>query len=120
MATFSLEAKDQWDWTMMILQPDSVTAELVEQAHQKTAKKKALPALPNVRLGTYHEGLSVQILYFGAYDDEHPTIARMHAFIAEQGYETNGKHHEIYLGDPRKTAPDRLKTILRQPVHTKA
>ena len=120
MATFSLEAKDQWDWTMMILQPDSVTTELVEQARQKTAKKKALSALPNVRLGSYHEGLSVQILYFGAYDDEHPTIARMHAFIAEQGYETNGKHHEIYLGDPRKTTPDKLKTILRQPIRATA
>ena len=116
MQDFSSENKDQWDWTMMILQPDFVTSEAVEGARLAAAKKKDLPALQRLRFEPYHEGLSVQILYFGAYVDEGPVIARLHRFIKENGYERSGKHHEIYLGDPRKTAPEKLKTIIRQPV----
>jgi hypothetical protein len=120
MAGFSLEAKDQWQWTMMIMQPEPVTPELVERVRADVARKKEPPALPGLRFETYHEGLSAQIMYVGAYADEGPTIARMHAFIAEQGYEPNGKHHEIYLGDPRRTAPEKLKTVIRQPIRPKA
>jgi hypothetical protein len=119
MHQFSQDNKDRWDWTMMIVQPEEVTQEVFEDAKIQVTKKKDLPALPGLRLETYHEGLSVQILYYGSYSDEGPTIARMHTFIHESGYELRGKHHEIYLGDPRRTAPEKLKTIIRQPIRKK-
>jgi len=116
MSEFSLETKDRWQWTMMIMQPDEVTQEIVDAAQEELARKKDPPALSKLRYERYHEGLSVQIMYLGAYADEGPTIARMHEFIRENGYGFNGKHHEIYLGDPRRTAPEKLKTVIRQPV----
>ncbi len=117
MAAFNLEDKQNWLWTMMLLQPDHITAEVVEQAREKAAKKKdASPLLSEVRFAAYDEGLSVQILYIGAYADEAPTIAQMHAYIEEEGFVPAGKHHEIYLSDPNRTAPEKLKTIIRQPV----
>lgn len=116
MREFSLATKDRWDWTLMMLQPEAVTPDVLASTRQQALRKKALPALEKVRLETYREGLSVQILYYGAYADEGPTIARMHAYIRDEGYITNGKHHEIYLGDPRRNPPEKLKTIIRQPV----
>jgi hypothetical protein len=111
--------KSAWEWTMMIMQPDWVTRELYEAAVAQVEKQKNPPALLKLRLETYHEGLSVQILHLGSYDDEGPTIARMHnEFMPANGYEPAGKHHEIYLSDPRRVAPDKLKTVLRQPVRT--
>jgi hypothetical protein len=108
--------KSAWDWTMMIMQPEWITQEMVEEA-VKQVEKKGLPALSKLRPETYHEGLAVQILHIGPYDDEGPTIAKMHQeFMPENGYEPAGKHHEIYLSDPRKVAPEKLKTVLRQPV----
>lgn len=86
MSQFGQASKDDWEWTAMIMQPDAVTAELVERVRAQTAAKKDLPALPRVRLDTYHEGPAVQILYIGPYADEHPTIMRLHAFAQEQGY----------------------------------
>jgi hypothetical protein len=116
METFTTARdKSAWDWTMMIMQPEWITQEMVGEAVGQV-QKKGLPALSKLRLETYHEGLAVQILHIGSYDDEAPTIARMHAFIDENGYEPAGKHHEIYLSDPRKVAPEKLKTVLRQPV----
>jgi len=115
MAEFSIENKDAWYWTMMIMQPPEVTAEIFERACADAAKKKDLPALPNMRLETYREGLSAQIMHLGPYADEAPTIANIHQFITEQGGEPAGKHHEIYLGDPRRTAPEKLRTVIRQP-----
>jgi hypothetical protein len=119
MDAFTTGEKSRWQWTMMIMQPEPVTAEVVEQLRLEAARKKALPALKQLRFKSYHEGLSAQILYFGDYADEGPAIARMHHFIAEQGYHLAGKHHEIYLGDPRRTAPEKLKTVLRQPISLK-
>ena len=117
METFTSRDKSAWDWTMMIMQPEWVTQEMVEEAVEEVTKKKAPPALPRLRLETYHEGPAVQIMHVGSYDDEGPTIARMHhEFMPENGYAPAGKHHEIYLGDPRKVAPEKLKTVLRQPV----
>ena len=116
MSEFSLETKDRWQWTLMIMQPDEVTQVIVAAAQGELARKKDPPALSRLRYERYHEGLSVQIMYLGAYADEGPTIARMHEFIRENGYDFNGKHHEIYLGDPRRTAPEKLKTVIRQPV----
>jgi len=116
MEEFTTEDKSAWDWTMMIMQPEWITQEMVEEAVKQVEKKKNLPALSKLRLETYHEGLAVQILHIGSYDDEAPTIAKMHhEFMPENGYEPAGKHHEIYLSDPRKVAPEKLKTVLRQP-----
>jgi hypothetical protein len=111
--------KGTWDWTMMIMQPEWVTQEMFEEAVAQVGKKKNPPALPRLRLEMYDEGLAVQIMHIGSYDAEGPTIARMHAFIAEYGYEPAGKHHEIYLSDPRRTATEKMKTVLRQPMRKK-
>ncbi|HUW15037.1 MAG TPA: GyrI-like domain-containing protein [Anaerolineae bacterium] len=117
MAAFSTGLdKSGWDWTMMIMQPEWISADLFEQAVQQVQKKKP-PSLPLLRLETYHEGLSVQIMHLGSYDDEAPTLHKMHhEFIFQGGYEMAGKHHEIYLSDPRRVAAEKLKTVLRQPV----
>jgi hypothetical protein len=83
----------------------------------KDAKaRKPNPALKHIRLDTFEEGLSVQIMHIGPYGAEGPNIEKMHQFAAEQGYTQSGKHHEIYLGDPRRAAPEKLRTILRHPV----
>ena len=111
-----MRKKDQWKWTLMIARPPQVTAELVQKAISDLTNKKDLPALKKIRLEAFHEGLSAQILHVGPYCDEPPTIAALQVFIAEQSCRPRGKHHEIYLSDPRRTAPAKLKTILRQPV----
>jgi hypothetical protein len=116
MADFGNNVKDQWDWTMMIMQPEWVTNELVEKACLTAGKKKDIPSLSKLHFELYTEGLSFQTLYLGTYADEGPTIARMHTFIHESGYQLQGKHHEIYLGNPQRMAPEKLKTIIRQPV----
>jgi hypothetical protein len=100
----------------MIHQPDWITPVLADAARAVAAKKKDLPALGRLRFEQYHEGPSVQTLHIGSYDDEAPTIERMHEFAASQGLALRGKHHEIYLSDPRKVEAARLKTVLRQPV----
>ena len=116
MRQFSTERKSDWDWTMMIRQPDEVDEDLLEEAVRKASAKKDLPAVPLLRLERFVEGVAAQVMHVGPYAAEGPTIQRLHAFIAERGYARAGKHHEIYLGDPRRSAPERLKTIIRQPV----
>ena len=118
METFTLEVdKNAWEWTMMIMQPEWVSEEMVAEAIKQVARSKNPPALSLLRTERYHEGLSVQIMHIGPYDEEGPTLARMHAeFIPQNGLEENGKHHEIYLSDPRRVAPEKLRTVLRQPV----
>lgn len=111
-----MERKNEWLWTSMIMQPDFITQDIVNKAMEELKRKKDPPALSKVRFETYTEGLSAQILYFGPYSEEGPTIERMHNFIRDQGHELRGKHHEIYLSDPRRTKPERLKTIIRQPI----
>ena len=109
--------KDAWLWTMMIMQPEWVTEELYEQVRDQVGKAKAPPSLSKMRLENYHEGLSVQIMHIGPYSEEGPTIHKLHhEFIPANNLLEAGKHHEIYLGDPRKVAPEKLKTVLRQPV----
>jgi hypothetical protein len=111
------ENRDAWQWTMMIMTPDWITQEQFEEAAAEVKRKKNPAALDKVRLETFHEGLSVQILHIGPYSAEGPTIARLHGeFLPQNGLTENGEHHEIYLGDPRRSAPEKLKTILRQPV----
>jgi hypothetical protein len=108
--------RDSWNWTMMIALPDAVTAAEVAAAAHAAARRRELQAAPRLRLERFEEGLAAQIMYLGPYADEAPTIERLHAWVAEQGYQLRGRHHEIYLGDPRRTAPERLKTVLRHPV----
>jgi len=114
MREFSLARKDDWKWTMMIMQPEIVKPNLFAQAVDEAMKKKGQPALSRLRLECYHEGLATQILYYGSYADEGPTISRLHLFIENSGHVRFGKHHEIYLGDPRRTAPEKLRTVIRQ------
>ena len=116
MTKFTAEQKDQWKWTALIMQPKYVTAEDFKAAVEQTKKKKNLPALPKLRFESFHEGKAAQIMYIGPFSAEGPTIAKIHAFITSSGYALSGKHHEIYLNNPATTAPEKLKTILRQPM----
>ncbi len=116
MRDFSVARKEDWNWTMMIMQPEIVTPQLFTLAVEEAIKKKGESSLKKLRLECYHEGLATQIMYFGAYAEEGPTIARLHQFIDESGYVRYGKHHEIYLSDPRRTAPEKLRTVIRQPM----
>lgn len=116
MDAFLTAQRDEWKWTMMIAQPDFITAEQVQQAVAEVERKKAPPALHLARFEPYDEGLSAQIMHIGPYAAEGPTIARLHGFIAQQGYALRGLHHEIYMSDPRRSAPEKLRTIIRQPV----
>ena len=108
--------KDEWQWTLMIVQPDVVTPADVEAAREAVRARRPVPALDRVRFERFAEGRAAQILHVGPYAGERPTLERLHAFIRDEGGEPAGKHHEIYLSDPRRTAPERLRTILRQPV----
>lgn len=111
--------KSQWSWTMMIMQPEWITAEMFAAAATVVQKQKALPALDQLRLESYHEGLSVQVMHTGSYDDETPMLHKLHhEFMPANGLVFNGRHHEIYLSDPRRVPAAKLKTILRQPVRS--
>ena len=107
--------KREWKWTLLLRLPDEIDERSVEKARAK-ARDKAGDAVDTVRLDRYDEGRSAQVLHVGPFATEGATIERLHAFIAAAGLSLHGPHHEIYLGDPRRTQPDRLKTILRQPV----
>lgn len=107
--------KTQWSWTLMILVPEWLTDHDVEQARHRASAKGV--AADRVRAAVLDEGLCVQTLHVGSYDDEAPVLAEMHdRFIPQHGLRMTGVHHEIYLNDPRRTAPEKLRTILRQPV----
>lgn len=113
----SRRSKDEWRWTMMIMTPHWITTDMFTQAQAKAmSKKDASPRIGDVRMVGLSEGLVVQTLHIGPYDEEGPIIAAMHEHAYSQGLTLAGKHHEIYLGDPRRTASEKLKTILRQPV----
>ena len=117
MTTFLTGEKSQWDWTMMIMTPEWISVEIFEEAVKQVRQAKDPASLDQVRLERYQEGLSVQIMHIGSYDDEGPVLAQMHSnFIPESGLIENGKHHEIYLSDPRRVEPEKMKTVLRQPV----
>jgi hypothetical protein len=116
-SVFENAQKAQYQWTMMIMQPDWITESMVSETTAATRAKKGLPALSKVRYERYDEGRSLQLLHVGAYDDEAPKLKYLHSeFMPQHKLTFNGRHHEIYLSDPRKTAPAKLKTILRQPV----
>ena len=114
---FRIDRKDNYVWTVMILQPDHITPEMFEDARaQVRSKRSDNPAVGQLRLERFREGLCVQTLHVGPYADEPATMARMDAFATESGYVLCGKHHEIYLGNPLRAALEKLKTVLRHPV----
>jgi hypothetical protein len=109
--------KSRWAWTVMILVPDAVTDEMFQDAVVGVARKKRPTRIADVRLETLEEGACVQTLHVGSYDDEDATLATLHdRFLPDNGLRPTGKHHEIYLSDPRRVDPARRRTILRQPV----
>lgn len=112
--------KDGFYWTSMIRQPEFVTREVFDKALQELAKKKPDLDLKRARLEIWEEGLTAQVMHIGPYDDEPETIENLERFILEQGYKNDinevRKHHEIYLGDPRRCAPEKLKTVIRHPI----
>jgi hypothetical protein len=114
---FDAADKSGWAWLAMILQPDRITASLVDDAVAEVVRKRGALAAGNaLSLERLHEGQCAQVTHVGPYADEGPTVAALHAFIHAQGLELTGRHHEIYLGDPRRSAPEKLRTIIRQPV----
>jgi hypothetical protein len=113
----SARDKSRWDWTVMNMVPDWITHQHLDAACQTVSRKGGGPALDALRLERFDEGLSVQTLHVGSYDDEAPVLDTMHnEFIPAQSLRMTGKHHEVYLSDSRRTSADKLKTILRQPV----
>jgi hypothetical protein len=116
MSQFSIENKDNWKWTPMIMQPEYVTGNLVDEAIEQVKKKKSLTALPKIRFEAFSEGKAAQILHIGPFSEEGPTIQKVHDFIRGMKYKLFEKHHEIYLSDIRKAALEKLKTIIRQPM----
>jgi len=108
--------RPDWNWTSMIAQPDEITSEMVAAAIVAAERKRELQAAAKLRLERFHEGPAAQLMHVGPYAQEGPNIARLHAFITAEGYAPAGRHHEIYLGDPRRSAPEKLRTIIRQPV----
>ena len=114
---FDINVKDNWFYTVMILQPDLVTAEMFAEALAQLRRKKGdQPAFARLRLEAFAEGLCMQVLHIGPYADEPATVARMDLFAAENGYTKRGRHHEIYLGNPLRGDQSKLKTILRHPI----
>ncbi|HNR43524.1 MAG TPA: GyrI-like domain-containing protein [Methanofastidiosum sp.] len=113
---FNLTQKNRFEWKIMIMQPEFVNNEIVKSAIESLKRNKENSSIKKIKFESYSEGLSVQIMHIGSYDEEKETIKKMNDFIKDKNLAKNGLHHEIYLSDPRKTSPDSLKTVLRQPV----
>lgn len=113
---FDPQHREPWFWTMMIMQPDHIDRDMVEAALNQVREKQDNPAVDRVHFERFEEGPAIQIMHVGPYAEEARSLAKMEAFAAEMGYTYRGKHHEIYIGDPRRAKPENLKTVLRQPV----
>jgi hypothetical protein len=116
MSSFSVDNKENWKWTLMIMQPELVKKEMVATAIEEVRKKKKPVALPLVRFESFVEGKVGQIMHIGPFSEEGPTVEKLHSFIKVSGSQRIGKHHEIYLSDIRRAAPEKWKTIIRQPM----
>lgn len=116
MSQFTIDDKSDWQWTAMICQPDEVTPQLAAEVLPLITANKQLVAGDAARVELFGDGLSAQVMHHGPYADEAPTIDGLHRFINTEGYSLSGKHHEIYLTNPRRSAPDRNRTIIRQPI----
>ena len=113
---FDIKIKDNWFWTLMILQPDHITPDMFHEAIARQMKKKDSTAISGLRLESFQEGLCVQTMHIGPYATEPQTMARLENYAQEHQFQFDYKHHEIYLGDPRRAQPEQLKTILRHPI----
>ena len=116
MSRFSVDAKDDWRWTLMIRLPAAVEQVDASAVMARVTRGKSLPAGDRVRLEPFGDGAAAQVVHVGPFATEPPTVARLHDFIAAQGLALTGLHHEIYLSDPRRAVPERMRTIVRQPV----
>ena len=116
MSSFVDDRREHWQWTLMIMQPELVTEQMVQEANAQVLKKKNPVSLPLVRFESFEEGKVAQILHVGPFSEEGPSVEKVHAFIEESGSQRRGKHHEIYLSDVRRAAADNWKTIIRQPM----
>lgn len=114
-SVFLTDDRARWKWTMMIMQPDFLPGEMIQAAIDRVARTKNLPALTKIRWEKFTEGHCAQILHVGPFSEEGPTIKKLHAYVDGRS-ERTGKHHEIYLSDIRRAAPDKWKTIIRQPM----
>ena len=117
---FDFQSTEPWHYTLMMLQPDFISPQMYQEAIQQLQKKRPNPALERLRYERFQEGLCVQTMHIGPYADEPATIQKMQDFIQQHGYRLRGRHHEIYLGDPRKANPEKLKTVLRHPIEQAA
>jgi hypothetical protein len=116
MADFTTADKDAWHWTLLLRLPPPMSDLHAAEVLAATVAARDLPAGDRIRVGILDEGAAAQVLHRGPYADEAPTIAALHRWIADRGFERTGRHHEIYLSDPRRVAPERMCTIIRQPV----
>ena len=115
MSTFSVDCKEAWKWTLMIMQPEFISQAMVEGAIKQVRAKKNPVSLSQLRFALFEEGEAAQIMHIGPFSEERPTIEKVHAFIEESGKVRRGKHHEIYLSDIRRADPAKWKTVIRQP-----
>ena len=115
MSQFSVDKKEDWKWTLLMMQPEYVTPELFAEAVELVKQKKDPAALPLMRFEAFAEGKVAQIMHIGPFTEEGPTVEKVHTFIEENGYQLAGKHHEIYLSDIRRAEPEKWKTVIRQP-----
>jgi len=116
MTAFSAGNKAAWKWTLMIMQPEFITLKMVSEALVEVERKKRPVSLPLVRFEGFKEGTAAQIMHIGPFADEGPTVEKVHCFIKDNGSRRIGKHHEIYLSNIRRAAPEKWKTIIRQPM----
>jgi hypothetical protein len=115
-AVFGATDRSAWRWTLLVGLPDGATDGDIDDG-LAAGRAKLDPALaPNLRVETFDEGHVAQLLHVGPYAAERPSIERLHAAVDAAGLKLRGRHHELYLGDPRRSAPERLRTILRHPV----
>ena len=115
-SAFYADEPSQWEWTLLLRLPEFVTPAFFKEVVDECVKAKKSDCYKEARLSEFVEGTSVQIMHVGPYSTEQPNIAWIHRYAQEQGYLLRGKHHELYFGDPRRTAPEKLRTILRQPI----
>ncbi len=116
MKNFSMDDRSAWKWTVMIRQPDFITESKINKAIKDLEKKKNLPSISKLRFECFTEGSAAQIMYIGPYGEaEAPAVGKIHDFIENEGFKVRGKHHEIYISDMRRTKPEKLKTVIRQP-----
>jgi hypothetical protein len=117
---WDFDDKSDWDWKLMVAQPPIVTVDLVRDTIEDVRARRRMRTLDLVRFERVEEGTCAQLLHRGPFSAERPTLERLFAFIKREGFVPVGKHHEVYLTDPQRTAPERMRTIVRQPVSPKA